>query len=71
MIDLPDHPVIRNMERTGYPDGVAPEETHCPICGKACDTIYTADGEIVGCDECIRIKEAWDVPECFKEKGGY
>ena len=31
MIDLPDHPVIRNMERTGYPDGVTPEEPHCPL----------------------------------------
>ena len=71
MIDLPDHPVIRNMERTGYPDGVTPEEPHCPICGKVCDTIYTVGGEIAGCDECIRIKEALDVPECFSEKGGY
>ena len=22
--DLPDHPVIQNMERTGYPDGKEP-----------------------------------------------
>lgn len=23
--DVPDHPVIRNMERTGYPDGKSPD----------------------------------------------
>lgn len=25
----------------------------CPVCGKACDYIYRAKDEIVGCDNCI------------------
>lgn len=28
---LPDHPVVQNMERTGYPDGKEPQFPHCPI----------------------------------------
>ena len=59
--DIPDHPVIRNMERTGYPDGKEPAYPICPICGEECETIYkNKDHEIVGCDECIRTIEAWD-----------
>lgn len=27
---VPDHPVIRNMERTGYPDGKPPEADEYP-----------------------------------------
>lgn len=29
--DIPDHPVIRNMEATGYPDGKEPDYPHCPV----------------------------------------
>lgn len=36
---MPDHPVIRNLERTGYPDGKLPEVV-CPNCGAACVTYY-------------------------------
>lgn len=69
MIDVPDHPVIRNMERTGYPDGKEPEYPRCPICGVECDTIYQdVDGDIFGCDECVATKDAWDVEECFPGK---
>ena len=31
MHDLPDHPIIRNLERTGYPDGKEPRYPHCPV----------------------------------------
>lgn len=66
---LPDHPVIRNMERTGYPDGQEPDSPHCPICGKECETIYRyQNGDILGCDECLRIDDAYDVAECFPDK---
>ena len=27
--NLPDHPMIRNLEMTGYPDGQEPEYPHC------------------------------------------
>ncbi len=65
---LLDHPVIRNMERTGFPDGVEPECPHCPICGETCETIYrNYNGEYIGCDMCIVAKDAWETSECFPE----
>lgn len=55
MREIPDHPVIVNMERTGHPEGKEPEPVLCPLCGGECETIYRAkeDREIVGCDLCI------------------
>ena len=33
----------------------------CPYCGKECDTVYLdADGDIVGCDQCISMADAYD-----------
>ncbi len=61
-----DHPVIRNMERTGYPDGKEPQFPICPVCGKECDTIYfDHHAEIFACDVCFKTKDAWEVPDCF------
>ena len=54
MQNIPDHHVIRNMERYGTPDGKAPEYPVCPKCGKQPEDFirnkYTK--EIVGCDRC-------------------
>lgn len=62
MCDIPDHPVIRCMERTGYPDGKEPQYPHCPICDCETDTFYkNKDGDIVGCDECVTAVDAWEV----------
>lgn len=61
MFDVPDHPVIRNMERTGYPDGKEPKYPLCPICGAETDTFYrNKDLDIIGCDECVSTVDAWD-----------
>lgn len=69
MYDIPDHPVIRNLERTGYPDSKAPEYPRCPICGAECKTIYQdVDGDIFGCDQCVATKDAWKFEECFPGK---
>lgn len=63
---IPDHPAIRNMERTGYPDGKEPEAYHCPWCGKECERVlkHSITGEIVGCDNCIEGVDPWEV-ECL------
>lgn len=66
--EIPDHPVIRNLEATGYPDGKEPEYPHCPLCGEECETIYKDRyGAYVGCDVCIDTINAWDVSDCFPE----
>lgn len=63
---LPDHPVIRNMERTGTPDGEPEVYPICPICGQTCDTIYKdRENEIVGCDNCVKRSDAWEESSCF------
>ena len=64
--DLPDHPVIQNMERTGYPDGKEPTFPICPVCGEECEEIFRDN--IVGCDICIKQSDAWEEPECFPGK---
>lgn len=48
-----EHPTIRNLERTGTPDGRDPIEPVCPVCGADAETFYKQDGEIIGCNECI------------------
>lgn len=65
---IPDHPIIENMERTGFADGKEPEYPHCPICGAECETIYKLKGaDIVGCDICIVSADAWEVQACFSD----
>lgn len=61
--DIPDHPVIANMERTGHPDGKWPEPLLCPLCGGECEIIYRIreNREVVGCDLCIESIDPWDI----------
>jgi len=56
MYDVPDHPVIRNLEQTGYPDGQEPDDIACPVCGsvRAEDFYVAAGNTVVGCDICLR-----------------
>lgn len=56
LYDVPDHPVIRNCERTGYPDGKTPEEPCCPRCGAECyETYRDKEGDVIGCDSCAHV----------------
>ena len=71
MEQIPDDPIIRNCERTGYPDGKEPVSPICPVCGRECETVFKdISGEIVGCDECLDPITAWDEPKCFPGKDG-
>lgn len=61
MIQIPDDPIIRMMERTGYPSERYQDEPRCPVCGELCETLYKDRyGDIVGCDECITTLNAWE-----------
>lgn len=68
MYSFPDHPIIQNLERTGYADGKEPIYPHCPICGEECETVYSNREGIIGCDVCIDITDAWEVNKCFPEE---
>ena len=66
MPQIPDHPIIRNMERTGYPDGKEPRQKVylCPICGLPCHTVYSnLYGETFACNRCLSSDDAADVLE--------
>lgn len=67
---IPDDPIIRNMERTGYPDGKEPQQPICPVCGEVCETVYRESGtdKIIGCNECICSDDAWNCPICFSSE---
>ena len=61
MFDCPDHPVIQNLMRTGYPNGKEPEEFCCPVCGAAAENFYTTrDRTIVGCEICLVPRPYWE-----------
>ena len=66
LYDIPDHPVIRNMERTGYPDGKEPEYPHCPVCEEReiSDVYEQKDDGIIGCEACIT-RQAADSLQAF------
>lgn len=54
--NIPDHPIVRNLERTGYPSGREPEEHYprCPHCGDEAEEFFRRDGETIGCEHCVR-----------------
>lgn len=69
MTQIPDDPIIACIERTGFPPWEKQDTPICPVCGQECETVYCdASGEIVGCDECLCRKDAWETPECFPGK---
>ncbi len=63
---IPDDPIIRCAEETGYAPWNQPQDPRCPVCGEICEKVYKDQyGEIVGCDECLTEQDASDEEECF------
>lgn len=56
-----EHPAVK-ASLTGTPE----EEIRCPACGKVCELFYQQFGRILGCDRCIREREAWELLEELK-----
>ena len=68
--DLPDHPVVQNLERTGYPDGKEPRyPSAAPSAARSAkpstktDTAHTSAATL-----CMETKDAWEVEDCFPER---
>ena len=63
---VPDNPIIRDAERNGMPE---PSVPICPVCEQECEDIYLdADGNVTGCDNCVRIKSAWVIRARFERR---
>lgn len=65
MYDIPDHPEIRSMEKTGYPTWNQPEPIYCDECGRNLDseTIYSDRLHTNLCADCLLMlheKREWD-----------
>lgn len=62
---VPDHPIIRACELTGYPFGQEKVQPPiCPICKEETDSYYIGcNNEILGCEYCIKNVDAWDWDE--------
>ena len=59
--DIPDHPIVRSLMSTGYPDGNEPTEYRCPFCGEECNFYYVDSQDVVvGCENCIRATDPED-----------
>lgn len=70
MSGIPDHPVIRNCERTGWPDGKEPSQPICPVCGQECERVYAdSHSNIVGCDACLTDGEAATFRHMWESNG--
>ena len=56
---------IRNHSRECFACGGCQSDCEyiCPECGKVAETIYTSNvnNEILGCDNCITVKDAYEV----------
>ncbi len=65
---VPDHPVVRSMEYTGYPYARDSLQPCCPICGRECETAYIDRwGEPAGCELCLDARSAWDQSAYFRQ----
>lgn len=72
-LDLPDAPDIARAERTGLQPGekvpFEDDTAECPICGKTCDSLYLdVDGDLFGCDMCVRLVDAGEYQRKKREE---
>ena len=57
MMQIPDHPDIRDAELNGW--GPDEEPVLCPVCHEECDEIYAdKDGNPLGCEHCVEMYDA-------------
>lgn len=59
MAEIFDNPIISHVERYGMPDE---KVLVCEICGEETDELaYDFYGDVVGCRECIKFRDAWEI----------
>ena len=68
MFELPDHPVIRECEQTGYPLGMEPKYYYCDMCSEelTSEDCYEDIGFEYLCEDCLKSlhrKEWWRIDD--------
>jgi ribosomal protein L37AE/L43A len=59
-----DHPVVENLEQTGFPDGKLPLRLYCPVCGEECERYYIDESDMIwGCECCLQTVSAAEYDE--------
>lgn len=43
------------------------EDPRCPRCGGWCQTLFTREGEILGCEGCVKARDAWEMEEEYAD----
>ena len=45
----------------------------CPVCGRECEDLFVSisGGDVVGCDQCIRKRDARDITKEGGEQSGF
>lgn len=64
MENIPEHPVIRNCEIYGYPDGQEEKVYVCPVCSKEAENFYVNKfdvADVLGCNKCIKVIDSWEI----------
>lgn len=63
MFDIPDHPEVRWIERTGYPSFAQPDPIRCEVCDRELDEDHAYDDEEYEylCKHCLlsRHRKVW------------
>ena len=59
-VDIPDAPWVREAETFGVGEDM--EDIYCPVCGSENpeDFYFDRDGDICGCDACMKRRDAWE-----------
>ena len=58
MANIPDEYGIANCLCSGHAHPV--KFPRCPKCDNECDKFYMCDGDIIGCDNCVKEADAWE-----------
>lgn len=58
MTNFPDHPEIARCLCSGYARPI--KFPSCPECDHVTDTFCKRNGEVIGCDNCVKSADAWE-----------
>ena len=57
-----EHPDITRAERFGSRP-CEDKPVRCPVCGQECSDYFKRDGDILGCDMCVDVVDAFEHQE--------